>query len=87
MLPRTSRKNWLSLRLPLRAATFRVLNYFVTFTSPLLDEKFVEGLKPVLDEEGEDQIRYEVKPGRFRRRFVLNKTAAYEKITKLFICH
>ena len=39
---------------------------FVTFHQSFAYEEFVEGLKPVLDEAGEGQIRYEVKPGLFK---------------------
>ena len=39
---------------------------FVTFHQSFAYEEFVEGLRPVLDEEGDGQIRYEVKPGLFK---------------------
>jgi hypothetical protein len=49
---------------------------FVTFHQSFAYEEFVEGLKPVVNEEGE--VTYEIKPGVFRR-ICARATAAWER--------
>lgn len=50
---------------------------FVTFHPSFGYEEFVEGIRPVMDDEGEGTLRYEVRPGPFLR-MALAAKAAYD---------
>ena len=60
---------------------------FVTFHQSFAYEEFVEGLKPVLDDEGEGQIQYEIKPGLFKEICARAETAWQAIVTmRQIIC-